>query len=524
MINNIRNFIAIFFFIGFAFIAPTTFAQGGFDTGGGVTVGGGVVILGEAVTVDTADIIGEAMLSGEVQTNNAGFEIIFCLDIGQTTIEHCFPSIEWVIGNSYDINLQSAGFNVNPPVITDSTNQYNHLSVYRLDIATNERTILETHPLSELLGNGNTDPVSELMVDFRGWETADFVPVNENGISGYYPKLKSNGDLTRASSADLFLILKNLDTNTITVLDTYAASETNTFPISWPNPCDHQRPNCGLPSESNLIPGNRYAVYLSDTADGALLVNPGNSTSTYASLGLVPPPTDIITITNIIKVDNDYFQITGSFNGSEATEFVFRMRKETDSPGNELLIGNPLLEPGAYTYPTEPPSVSLNLENVDYVVEAVYNNNVVAARTINADGSTTPIIVTDPTRPSTSNNTVSGDVLENGIVPNDCGYNLGRKGNGRICGFADIIDLIGRIIEYIFILVIPIAALVFAYAGFLYLTSGGDTGKRQAAKRAMTNVIVGIIIVMAAWLVVRTIVVSIGVDPGASWFFLKNRT
>lgn len=108
------------------------------------------------------------------------------------------------------------------------------------------------------------------------------------------------------------------------------------------------------------------------------------------------------------------------------------------------------------------------------------------------------------------------DIIDNGLVPTDCGYNLktlsNPEGTGRLCVFTDAIRLVQRIIEYIFVLVLPIAAIIFAYAGFLLLTSGGDTKKRDDAKRAMTNLVIGIFIIMVAWLAVKTILVSLGVD------------
>lgn len=126
---------------------------------------------------------------------------------------------------------------------------------------------------------------------------------------------------------------------------------------------------------------------------------------------------------------------------------------------------------------------------------------------------------TPSSRSGSSARLVSGEqqeIIDNGIVPLDCGYNIrslaNRDGTGRICGFTDLIRLIQRIIEYIFVLILPLAALVFAYAGFLYLTSGGSASKRDAARKAMTNVLIGIIIVMLAWIAVKTLLVALGVD------------
>ncbi len=115
-------------------------------------------------------------------------------------------------------------------------------------------------------------------------------------------------------------------------------------------------------------------------------------------------------------------------------------------------------------------------------------------------------------------NDTQQDIVDNGLVPTDCGYNIrtlaNADGTGRICGFNDAIRLVQRVIEYIFVLILPIAAIVFAYAGFLFMTSGGNPSRRDAAKKAMINVVLGIVIVMAAWLVVKTVLVALGVDEG----------
>lgn len=130
----------------------------------------------------------------------------------------------------------------------------------------------------------------------------------------------------------------------------------------------------------------------------------------------------------------------------------------------------------------------------------------------------------DPTTTTTSSEeenptTTTTQGSDGGLVSKDCGYNLSN--GGRVCGFSDLIGLLDGIIQFIFVLAIPIAALVFAYAGFLYLTSGGDTKKHQQAVKAMTTVVKGILVVMVAWLAVKTILVSLGASPDSAWFWLN---
>lgn len=119
------------------------------------------------------------------------------------------------------------------------------------------------------------------------------------------------------------------------------------------------------------------------------------------------------------------------------------------------------------------------------------------------------------------NTPVQQNIIDKGIAISSCGYDLGSEGS-VMCGFNEFITLIQNVIEYIFILVLPIAAIVFAYAGFLFLTSGGNAEKRKAAKKAMVSVIIGVLIVMVAWIAVRTVLSALGVNPEESWFYLAK--
>lgn len=119
---------------------------------------------------------------------------------------------------------------------------------------------------------------------------------------------------------------------------------------------------------------------------------------------------------------------------------------------------------------------------------------------------------------STSYTPLQEEILGSGVVAQNCGYKIGIGGGGRICGFNDLILLVNRIIEYIFILVLPILALVFAYAGYTYITSGGNSTKRTAAKNAIFKALIGVVVILAAWLIVKTIVSTLGVDSEVSRF------
>ena len=59
---------------------------------------------------------------------------------------------------------------------------------------------------------------------------------------------------------------------------------------------------------------------------------------------------------------------------------------------------------------------------------------------------------------------------------------------------------------------------MFAYAGFELVTSGGETSKREKAKKIFTNVAFGLAIAVAAFLIVQTILSIVGYKTSWDWF------
>ena len=76
---------------------------------------------------------------------------------------------------------------------------------------------------------------------------------------------------------------------------------------------------------------------------------------------------------------------------------------------------------------------------------------------------------------------------------------------GTDCDFCSLIQLADNIIDYLIGLLAVLAAIMFAWAGFLMITAAGDTGKISRAKEIFTNVMIGVIITLAAWLIVDTV-------------------
>lgn len=91
-----------------------------------------------------------------------------------------------------------------------------------------------------------------------------------------------------------------------------------------------------------------------------------------------------------------------------------------------------------------------------------------------------------------------------GLIP--CGNveTAGAVPVAERCDFDDMIQLAQNVIEFlIFRIAAPLAAVMFAYAGFLYLTNGGNESKVKQAHDIFWSVFIGLVVALAAWLVVN---------------------
>jgi hypothetical protein len=109
------------------------------------------------------------------------------------------------------------------------------------------------------------------------------------------------------------------------------------------------------------------------------------------------------------------------------------------------------------------------------------------------------------------------DAAGNSIAPDGALVQCGRGGaDPQSCDFAAAIDMVNRLITYLIFISVPIAAIAFAYAGWLYLSSGGDSGKVTQARKIFTSVGIGFIIILSAWLIFKFIATTF-LDPLAGY-------
>jgi len=96
-----------------------------------------------------------------------------------------------------------------------------------------------------------------------------------------------------------------------------------------------------------------------------------------------------------------------------------------------------------------------------------------------------------------------------GLIP--CGTDT--PPNDHPCEFKDFLDLVNNVIKFVlFKMAVPIAAIMFFYAGFKLVTSGGSTENRGIAKKVFSNTVYGLAVAMAAWIIIRTILLILGYD------------
>lgn len=79
------------------------------------------------------------------------------------------------------------------------------------------------------------------------------------------------------------------------------------------------------------------------------------------------------------------------------------------------------------------------------------------------------------------------------------------------CSFNSVLELINTIINFlVVIMATPLFALILVYVGWLYLSDQGSSENIKKAKTILKNALIGYVIALAAWLIVKSILLSLG--------------
>lgn len=76
---------------------------------------------------------------------------------------------------------------------------------------------------------------------------------------------------------------------------------------------------------------------------------------------------------------------------------------------------------------------------------------------------------------------------------------------GNKCTTCDLVTLTNNIIRFVIIVLLASIAFIAAWAGFFLLTSGGEPSARARAAGIFTSLVVGLLVMLAGWLVIDTI-------------------
>ena len=112
---------------------------------------------------------------------------------------------------------------------------------------------------------------------------------------------------------------------------------------------------------------------------------------------------------------------------------------------------------------------------------------------------------------------VVGKVLDKYGKPTDTAK-PGEEGRQQRCDFAALMRTVNKMINWMFYIAVPLATVLFAYAGLLYIR--GTSGARTQANKIFTSVGIGFIIMLVAWISVRTVVGLFVKDSVGATIFL----
>ena len=90
---------------------------------------------------------------------------------------------------------------------------------------------------------------------------------------------------------------------------------------------------------------------------------------------------------------------------------------------------------------------------------------------------------------------------------------------GTNCTICHLWELADNVINFVlFRIIVPLAAILIAIAGVIYIISAGSDDKVKQAKQIMTNVVIGLFISFAAWLIIDTLIQTLAAgDFSAAW-------
>ena len=91
---------------------------------------------------------------------------------------------------------------------------------------------------------------------------------------------------------------------------------------------------------------------------------------------------------------------------------------------------------------------------------------------------------------------------------------------GDECQLCSAVQMMNLITDWLVGILSIVAAIMIAYSGLKLVTSGGNSGAKEESKTMITNVVIGFVIVLAAWLLIDLMIRALtpnSFDAGLPW-------
>ncbi len=276
---------------------------------------------------------------------------------------------------------------------------------------------------------------------------------------------------------------------------------------------------------SSIVPGAAYEYHILDT-NGNLyykgsfirpnLAGPAAASTVAVTSALsADGRTVTFTVTGTSSVDVDfYFKYHSNANATYSgyvEDIATRSAGATAPQTFEYTLGVPGQNiTDLQGFVIDPVTVTYDLSDTDsgqIYVSGLFGPDPAAPGTTTGGTTTggTTAVVAQPT--NYGKNTIINLTPDQsgGLVPCD-GRGINR------CTWGKLVELVNKGLTWLIYMTVPIAAGMFAYAGFLFLTKGSSEEARGKAKGIFINVFIGVLFVVGAVLIIKTILVAL-IDP-----------
>lgn len=92
----------------------------------------------------------------------------------------------------------------------------------------------------------------------------------------------------------------------------------------------------------------------------------------------------------------------------------------------------------------------------------------------------------------------------------------------NFCTFSDILKTINNAITFLITdLFVPTLVIIFMLAGFKYITAQGNPSKIANLKKILINIVIGALLILCSWLIVKVLLTILVKDDASALQFLE---